>query len=86
MTLRQTRLSGCRRAIPEGMIKGLYRTRDRLLGAAVRVHWSAGDAAPVVSESVYAAMGGVPELSALPSRADYCGTHQLQQDDPLELA
>lgn len=53
------------------MIRGLYRTCDILLGEAVRVHWSAGDAAPILSAQVYREMGGVPPLEDLPSREEY---------------
>ncbi|MEP7223002.1 MAG: hypothetical protein ABI673_10105 [Novosphingobium sp.] len=54
------------------MVRGLYRTHDILLGESVRVHWSAGDAAPIVSLSVYAQLGGKPDLADLPSHAEYC--------------
>jgi hypothetical protein len=86
MTYRQTRLPAVLRDITQGMIRGLYRMRDRLLGAAVRIHWTGGDAAPVLSEKVYAAMGGVPELIALPTRDEYRATNGMVSKDPLELA
>jgi hypothetical protein len=67
------------------MINGLYRTRDRLLGNSVRVQWSAGDAAPVLSESVYRAMGGVPDIALLPTREDYARSREAPPLDPLEM-
>lgn len=66
------------------MVKGLYRTRDRLLGEVVRVHWSGGDAAPILSLEVYEAMGGSPEAALLPSREDYERRTYLFTPDPLE--
>lgn len=66
------------------MVKGLYRTHDRLLGQVVRVHWSAGDAAPILSLDVYAALGGTPEASLLPSREEYERRTYLFMPDPLE--
>jgi hypothetical protein len=66
------------------MIKGLYRTYDRLLGDAVRVHWSAGDAAPILSLDVYAAMSGEPPAEGLPTRDEYeCRTF-APDPDPFE--
>lgn len=68
------------------MIRGLYRTRDRLLGDCVRVHWSAGDAAPYLGVELYQALGGQPELTALPSREVYAGCPRAVSPDPFELA
>ena len=66
-------------------IKGLYRTRDMLLGECVRVHWSAGDAAPIVSSLIYRSLGGMPDLADLPDRNEYLDKHPLCESDPLEL-
>jgi len=70
--------------IDSDMVRGLYRTHDRLLGEAVRVHWSAGDAAPFVSLEVYKALGGSPEAAQLPCRDDYQRQTFLFVPDPLE--
>jgi len=51
------------------IVRGLYRTRDSLLGDCVRVHWSGGDAAPLLPFQVYMAIGGKPGLAALPDEA-----------------
>ena len=66
------------------MVRGLYRTHDRLLGEVVRVHWSGGDAAPILSLAVYEALGGNPEVALLPSRGDYERQTYLFMPDPLE--
>lgn len=66
------------------MVKGLYRTRDRLLGEAVRVHWSAGDAAPILSLAVYAAVNGQPEVRLLPTRGEYERRTNPFEPDPYE--
>ena len=68
------------------MITGLYRTHDRLLGACVRVGWSAGDAAPVLKREIYEALGGTPAYDQLPSREDYMDRPYHIDADPLELA
>lgn len=68
------------------MITGLYRTNDLLLGPAVRVHWSAGDAAPLVAESIYTIIGGNPRLEDLPLREDYARQTARMESDPFELA
>jgi len=75
----------CAAASSPRMIRGLYRTQDRLLGCSARVHWSAGDAAPIVSKVVYMELGGVPEWSLLPSRDDYANHTFALEPDPLEL-
>ena len=67
------------------MIRGLYRTHDLLLGDVVRVHWSAGDAAPIVSEQVYVALDGHPALDALPNRTEYEKKTYLFEPDLLEI-
>ena len=66
------------------MVKGLYRTHDRLLGDAVRVHWSAGDAAPILSLNVYAAMSGEPPAQLLPTRDEYERRTHALDPDPFE--
>jgi len=68
------------------MIKGLYRTQDVLLGACVRVDWSAGDAAPLLTEDIYRIMGGTPKLEDLMSRGDYLRSGRHCEAVPLELA
>lgn len=68
------------------MITGLYRTHDRLLGACVRVSWSAGDAAPVLKREIYEALGGAPAYDELPSRGDYMDCGHSIETDPLEQA
>ncbi|MDE2619042.1 MAG: hypothetical protein KGL54_02645 [Sphingomonadales bacterium] len=68
------------------MIKGLYRTHDRLLGACVRVGWSAGDAAPMLKREIYEALEGAPAYDELPSREDYCDRGNPIEADPLEQA
>lgn len=67
-------------------IRGLYRTRDALLGAGVRVAWTAGDAAPVVSETVYEAMKGCPALSELPTAEQFYARGTGYRKDLLELS
>ena len=67
------------------MIRGLYRTTDRLLGGSVRVHWSAGDASPMLSCEVYRTLGGTPPAEELPTREEYLARHGHCADDPLEL-
>lgn len=67
------------------MIHGLYRTRDRLLGTCVRVSWSAGDAAPILSQEMYEALGGQPPAHELPTRAEYGRRHDGPAPDPFEL-
>jgi hypothetical protein len=66
------------------MIKGLYRMQDRLLGPAVRVHWTGGDAAPVVSETVYLELNGVPALEQLHDRSEYVLARTCLAVDPFE--
>jgi len=68
------------------MIRGLYRTRDLMLGDAVRVHWSAGDAAPIVSAAIYEAVGGTPPLADLPERDGYIRHTAVFEGDPFELS
>ena len=66
------------------MVKGLYRTYDRLLGDAVRVHWSAGDAAPILSLGVYAVLKGEPPARLLPTRDEYERRTYSPDPDPFE--
>ena len=66
------------------MVRGLYRTHDPLLGETVRVHWSGGDAAPILSLEVYAALAGSPPVEALPTRAEYEGRTSWFTPDLLE--
>ena len=48
-------------------IRGRFRTTDPLLGRCVHVDESAGDAAPLLPEAHYAALGGSPRLDDLPA-------------------
>ena len=66
------------------MITGLYRTHDRLLGACVRVSWSAGDAAPVLKREIYEELGGEPSYDSLPEREAYMQRRHHVDPDPLE--
>lgn len=68
------------------MIRGLYQTRDPLLGACVRVDWSAGDAAPMLRPDLYEALGGSPPLGQLPSRDAYMARPHHLDRDPFELS
>lgn len=68
------------------MVTGLYRTRDLLLGPAVRVSGPGVDAAPIVSRLVYETLGGQPEYQALPDRESYLKDHHPVAPDPLEIA
>lgn len=68
------------------MIRGLYRTTDRLLGSSIRVHWSAGDASPMLSCEVYRALGGQPAVEDLPTREQYREHAGRCASDPLELS
>lgn len=68
------------------MIRGLYRTRDPLLGACARVDWSAGDAAPMLRQDLYEALGGQPPFHQLPGREAYMGRIHHLAADPFELA
>jgi len=70
----------------DSMIRGLYRTNDALLGPCVRVHWSAGDAAPVLAPDVYRALRGTPPIDDLPTRAMFGPGRSEEDVDPLELA
>lgn len=47
-------------------IRGRFRTTDSLLGRCVHVDECAGDAAPLLPEALYAALGGSPRLDELP--------------------
>ena len=67
-------------------IRGLYRTRDMLLGECVRVHWSAGDAAPVLSPVFYRSLGGQPDIAELPDRETFLRSRTEYEGDPLEMA
>ena len=67
------------------MIRGLYQTRDLLLGACVRVDRSAGDAAPMLRPDMYEALGGTPPLGQLPSRDAYMARAHHLAMDPFEL-
>ena len=67
------------------MIRGLYKTRDRLMGDCARVDWSAGDAAPVLRKDIYEALGGRPAFDQLPQRDSYLSRHTVDLD-PFELA
>lgn len=67
------------------MIRGLYRTWDRLLGDSVRVSWAAGDAAPVLRIDIYQALGGEPALETLPHWDGFTGSHGDSPPDRLEL-
>lgn len=49
-------------------IRGFFRTSDPLLGRCVVVHDSAGDAAPLLSEAIYASLGGKPPINQLPTK------------------
>ena len=49
-------------------IRGFFRTSDPLLGRCVVVHDSAGDAAPLLSEAIYCALGGKPPVNQLPTK------------------
>lgn len=68
------------------MVTGLYRTRDLLLGPAVRVSDPGVDAAPIVSRLVYEILGGQPAYHALPDREGYLKDHHRIARDPLEIA
>jgi len=48
------------------MIRGLFRTTDAMLGDCVRVDKAAGDAAPLLRNEIYIALGGSPRLEELP--------------------
>lgn len=50
------------------MIRGLFRTNDEMLGDCVRVAKAAGDAAPLLTEALYVALGGSPRLDELPHK------------------
>jgi len=68
------------------MIRGLYQTRDPLLGTCARVDSSAGDAAPMLRQDLYAALGGTPPFSQLPTRDAYMARDHHLASDPFELA
>lgn len=70
--------------VADSMIRGLYRTTDRLLGNSVRVHWSAGDASPMLSCEVYRELGGHPPAEHLPTREEYFAHAGRCASDPLE--
>lgn len=68
------------------MIRGLYQTRDPLLGTCARVDWSAGDAAPMLRQDLYEALGGQPPFHLLPCRDSYMARRHHLVADPFELA
>lgn len=65
-------------------VRGLYRTRDRLLGDCIHVHWSGGDAAPLVPVRIYAALGGRPPIEDLPDRTSSKTEGEYSEADAFE--
>lgn len=66
-------------------LKGLYRTHDLLFGDCAKVHWSGGDAAPILPAAVYRQLNGNPPYSELPERAEYEARGGTVWPDPFEL-